>query len=154
MNGNTMTIFKTIAVAASMITSTHVFAEDWTISAITSCETIGGSTSLSSGGLRATGGTAVVRCPLVREAGANTINSVYARMKRASTSGAASFCYVETLSTYGTPSSISSAFAANTTASQSINISLPTQYSYGYASVGCVLVSGDTLYGIRYRQDN
>ncbi len=35
-----------------------------------------------------------------------------------------------------------------------MNLNLGTQYYAGYADVICVLNSGDTMYGIRYRQDN
>jgi len=138
----------------TLLFSTPSFAEDWAISATGSCAPVLGNTITSGGGLKASGGTAVVRCPLTREVGSNTINNVYARMKRNSASGADPFCNIISTSHYGTPSNLGYGFATDTTANQSVSISLPTQYSSGYADVSCVLNSGDTLYGIRYRQDN
>ena len=129
-------------------------AEDWAISATENCRTSLGNTVSSGGGLQASGGTAVVTCALTREGGSDTLNQVYARLKRNSASGADPFCYVSTRSNHGTPSSAGYGYASDTTANQSVSISLPTQYSYGYADIGCVLNSGDTLYGIRYLQDN
>ncbi len=147
------TLTKGILVISSLV-STLTYAEDWTISATGSCAPVLGNTITSGGGLKASGGTAVVRCPLTKEVGSNTINNVYVRMKRVSASGADPFCNIASTSHYGTPSNLSYGFATDTTANQSVSISLPTQYSSGYADVLCVLNSGDTMYGVRYRQDN
>lgn len=138
----------------SLMLSAPTLAEDWAISATGSCATVLGSTIQSGGGLKASGGTAVVRCPLTKEGGFNTINNVYVRMKRVSANGADPFCNIVSTSNYGTPSNISYGFATDTTANQSVSIALPTQYSYGYADVSCVLNSGDTMFGVRYLQDN
>jgi len=132
----------------------QVQAEDWAISATGSCKTALGTTIFAAGGIRASGGTAVVTCPLTKEVGTDTLNNVYARMRRNNAFGPDPFCNVSTISHYGSPSDISIGFAANTTNNQSINIPLPDQYSIGYADVSCVLNAGDTLYGIRYRQAN
>lgn len=148
------TVLSNGLLVISLLISTVSFAEDWTISATGSCMPVLGNTITSGGGLKASGGTAVVRCPLTKEVGSNTINNVYARMKRNSASGADPFCNIISTSYYGTPSNLGYGFATDTTANQSVSISLPTQYSSGYADVSCVLNSGDTLYGIRYRQDN
>ena len=130
-------------------------AEDWAISATGSCETALGTTVSSGGGLRASGGTAVVKCPLTKESGvADAITAVYARMKRGSASGANSFCTVQTYSNFGTPSDIGYGWSSAHTSNQSVSITLPDQYSYGYADVYCTLVSGDTFYGVRYLQKN
>jgi len=154
MNGNVIILLKTLIVTAGMIISTQAFSEDWTISASGSCSTGLGTTLASGSGLQATGGTAVIKCPLTKEVGSNTLNVVYARIKRNSASGADPFCTIDSTSGYGSPRQVGYGFASNTTANQSIRISLPTQYYSGYADVYCVLNSGDILYGIRYRQDN
>lgn len=154
MKSNTIGRLTAGVAAISIIISTQAMAEDWAISATGSCKAVLGGTTTSGGGLKASGGTAVIRCPLTKEGGTNTLNNVYVRMKRASASGADPFCNIASTSNYGTPSNISYGFATDTTANQSVSITLPTQYSYGYADVLCVLNSGDTMYGVRYRQDN
>lgn len=148
-------LIMTMATAATLcLSSAATFAEDWAISAQGSCKTSLGNTTQTGGGLRASGGTAVVTCPLTKEVGTNTINNIYVRLKRVSATGADPFCNVSNKSNYGTPSSFPYTFASDTTANQSMNLNLGTQYYAGYADVICVLNSGDTLYGIRYRQDN
>lgn len=144
----------TSATLFTMFFSSPAIAEDWAISAYGTCTTELGSTISSSGGLRASGGTAVLKCPLIREVGSSTLNNVYARMQRANTVGAAPFCTLNTTSNYGTPTSSSYGFASNTINYQSVSIPMPTQYYAGYADVLCLLNSGDVLFGIRYRQDN
>ena len=57
--------------AALLLVFTVSFAEDWTISAIGSCEAGLGEVT-SGGGIKANGGTAVVRCPLTKERWAKT----------------------------------------------------------------------------------
>lgn len=146
-------LVMSISVALFML-STPATAEDWTISATGSCKTSLGNTTTSGGGLRATGGTAAVTCPLTKEVGNNTINNVYVRMKRASTNGADPFCTISSVSNYGTPTNTGLGFATDTTANQSVSISLPTQYYSGYADIICFLNSGDTMFGVRYIQDN
>jgi len=140
--------------ATLMLTYSVSFAEDWAISATASCEATLGNVINSGGGIKASGGTAVVRCPLTKESGFNTINSVYVRMKRVSASGADPFCYLYNTSNFGSPTSFVNKFASDTTANQSVSLNLGTQYSYGYADVYCVLNNGDTMYGVRYLQDN
>lgn len=129
-------------------------AEDWTISAYASCQDSLGTTISSGGGIKAQGGTAVVNCPLTHEVGTDTINYVYARMKRISATGADPFCVLNTNSNYGTPSASSYGYAADNTNNQSVSIPISTQYTSGYAYVLCVLNEGDILYGLRYIQDN
>ena len=148
------TLFMITTVFALLLASTHTLAEDWAISAIGSCVAALGSTTNSGGGLRASGGTAVVKCPMTKEVGTNTINNVYARIKRSSATGPDPFCYVFNTSHYGSPTSFANTFASDTTANQSLNINLGTQYSYGYADTYCVLNTGDTLFGVRYKQKN
>ena len=137
-----------------LLASTNTLAEDWAISAIGSCVAALGNTTNSGGGLRASGGAAVVKCPMTKEVGANTINNVYARLRRSSATGPDPFCYVYNTSNYGSPTSFANTFASDTTANQSLNINLGTQYSFGYADTYCVLNEGDTLFGVRYIQDN
>jgi len=154
MNTKNIIFLKTGALILSCLVANMAHAEDWAISATGSCEAVLGNTVSSGGGLKANGGTAVVRCPLTKEVGTNTINNVYVRMKRISASGADPFCNISSTSNYGSPSNLSYGFASDTTSNQSVSITLPTQYYAGYADVLCVLNSGDTMYGVRYRQDN
>lgn len=152
--------FKKIAMPVlclSMLTAGQVMAEDWTISAQGSCDTSLGNTVSSAGGIKASGGTAVVVCPLTKETVGNAFTNVWARMKRNSTSGASSFCYLVTANQYGTPNDYSYGYPSNTTNKQSVSIpvnSSLTQYYAGYADLYCVLVQNDTLFGVRYRQKN
>ena len=108
----------------------------------------------SGGGLKASGGTAVVSCPLTKEVGTDTLNYVYARMNRAVSGGADPFCTLSSISYYGSPTDMTWGFASDSAGNKSVSIPLPTQYSSGYASVICVLNVNDTLFGVRYIQDN
>ncbi|MCG8671691.1 MAG: hypothetical protein MI867_19965 [Pseudomonadales bacterium] len=134
--------------------STPTFAEDWTLSAPRGCITELGTTTESGGGLKASGGTAVVLCPITKEGGYNTINAVYARINRALSNGPDPFCTLSTTSNYGSPTDMTWGFASDGAGNKSISLPLGDQYSYGYASVSCVLNVNDTFYGIRYLQDN
>lgn len=153
-----MRYFKTIKMlpllCASVVVSGSVMAEDWAISAAASCETELGTTVASGGGIKASGGTAVVSCPFVKEVVGNAMLNVYARMKRASTNGASSFCYLISTAPYGSPSDSSYGYPSNTTATQSVSVPLPDQYYSGYQDLYCVLVNNDILYGVRYKQKN
>jgi hypothetical protein len=139
---------------AAMLASNSTYAEDWTISAAGSCHTSLGSTVSSGGGIKASGGTAVVVCPLTKEVTADALTSVYARMKRASASGANPFCNINNTDWDGAPSAMGYGFATSTTNPQSISLTIPDQYYSGYSDVYCVLNNNDILYGIRYIQKN
>ncbi len=141
-----------VCVTALLIGGNTAHAEDWTISALASCEAALGNVISSGGGIKASGGTAVIRCPLTKEVGSNPISSVYVRMKRVSSSGPDPFCSLNNTSTFGTSTSFTNTFASDTTNNQSISLNLGTQYYSGYADVYCVLNNGDTLFGVRYRQ--
>ncbi len=141
-------------IGSSFVTSSAAHAEDWTISAPGSCSTSLGKTVNSGGGIKATGGTAVVVCPLSKEVVANALTGVYARIKRASSGGADPFCDVSNVDWDGSPSAIGYGFANTSTNPQSVTVSIPTQYLSGYSDVYCVLNNNDILYGIRYKQKN
>jgi len=140
--------------AAACGVASQSYAEDWAISAQVGCKTELGSTVSSGGGLKASGGTAVVSCPIVKEYGSSAVNNIYARIKRASSSGADSFCYSYNSSNYGSPTNYNYAFASTTVGNQSLSVPVGTQYSSGYSDVYCVLVQNDILFGVRYLQDN
>ncbi len=132
------------------ISTTH--SADWSISAYASCEATLGEISSSSGGIKAVNGTAVIRCPLTKISGSNTIDDVYVRMKRSSSTSATPFCTLNNIDSDGSPTHSSYGYASNSTSNQSISIPISTQYTYGYAYVLCVLNTDDIMYGIRYIQ--
>ena len=154
MNLQARTLISLSLLSVAALTTSPSFAEDWTISAVQGCKTSLGNTIESGGGLKASGGTAVVSCPLTKEVGSDTINFVYARMNRFNAGGADPFCTLSSISNYGTPTSTTWGYATDGAGTKSVSIPMPTQYSSGYANVYCVLNVNDTLYGIRYLQDN
>lgn len=148
-----------ITTALMVVSSIFAFsgsaqAEDWTISAVGSCRTALGSTVESGGGLRASGGTAVVACPLTKEVTGNALQNVWARLKRASATGAKAFCDISYKDWDGDPNVLGYGWSTDTTAAQSVSVAIPTQYTSGYADLYCVLYNNDTLYGVRYKQLN
>ena len=143
-----------VVAGATLMSPASALAEDWAISAPGSCRAALGSVVNSGGGVKASGGTAVVVCPLTKEVTSDALINVYARMERASISGADPFCDVNNVDWDGSPTSIGYGFAADISGPQSVSVSIPTQYYSGYSDVYCVLNNNDILYGIRYRQNN
>ncbi|BFM04882.1 hypothetical protein [Halioxenophilus aromaticivorans] len=129
-------------------------AEDWTMSAEAYCETNLGNTVYSQGGLKASGGTAVVKCPLIKESATDAITDSYARMKRATSTGAQPFCYIVSKNNWGSINQYTYGYAANHTGNQSVRMQPSTQYHSGYADMYCVLFQNDVLFGVRYKQKN
>lgn len=154
MNIQMSYLVKTLVTVSILGLSFSSHGDDETISAVGSCRDSLGTTISSGGGIKASGGTAVVVCPLTKNTVNEAITNVYARMKRISSTGADPFCYLSTINNYGTPSQLGYGFASATTANQSVSLNIPTQYRFGYADVYCVLNEGDTLFGIRYLQND
>ena len=155
------TIFKQTAAILPMILAAtlgakQAMAEDWTISAQGSCETALGTTVSSAGGLRASGGTAVIKCPLVKEVVAGAIQNVWGRMHRASSSSPRPFCYLVSRNMWGDGPEYTYGYPGNNNAgNQSLRMQPGNnQYYSGYANAYCVLNVNDILFGIRYQQSN
>ncbi len=138
-------VFSLIALSAAPFV-----AADKTISVVSGCETIAGSTNESNGGLQASGGTAIVRCPILKDNG--SISTLWARVENASSSGANSFCTAVATNAWGGTSFLNTSFNNGVTGTQSVNMSLPTQASTGYLHMFCTLVVNDKFFGIRYLQ--
>jgi hypothetical protein len=128
-------------------------ASDWTIPANPACEVSLGNVANTSSGYRASGGTAVISCDLTKKVGSNNLNWVYARINRNLSGGANPFCTLNSYSAYGS-SDTTFGSASTGAGNKSISLPLPTIYSTGYLNVVCVLNNNDTLYGIRYGQDD
>ena len=143
-------------ILSAILGANQAAAEDWTISAEGSCETELGNTVYSAGGLKASGGTAVVKGPLVKEVVGSAIKNVWGRMHRASGNSPRPFCYLVSRSMWGTAPEYAYGYPVNNNAG---NQSLPIvpgddQYYGGYADAYCVLNVNDILFGIRYKQSN
>jgi len=143
------------AVLFSMVSASGVsLAEDWTQSALVGCKTSLGKTTTSKGGLKASG-SAVIVCPLTKEVGSSAVNKVYARLNNAKSGGASSMCQLVSTPAFGGTLSFGAVtFPPSSAGSHSINVKLPSQSSTGYMDLYCTMASGDTLYGMRYIQDN
>jgi hypothetical protein len=129
-------------------------AVDWTIPANPACHVSLGNVQNTTSGYRANGGTAVVTCDLTKNVGSGNLNWVYARINRSAAGGANSFCSLNSYSAFGSPSDSTFTFASAGAGNKSLSLPLPTIYSTGYLNVVCVLVQNDTLFGIRYGQDD
>ena len=147
---------STFATLASLLLGTYSSAQasDWTIPANPACEVSLGNVTNTSSGYRASGGSAVISCDLTKKVGSNNLNWVYARINRNLAGGANPFCTLTSYSHYGSPSDSEWGFATAGAGNKSISMPLPTIYSSGYLSIVCVLNNNDTLYGIRYGQDD
>ena len=153
MKNLSISFFTTfILFGVSVYSNVHA-ASDWTIPANPGCEVSLGNTTNVHSGYKASGGTAVIGCPLTKKVAGNNLNHVYARINRKNANGPDPFCTLNSYSLYSTSNDSKSKNASKRAGNQSLSIPFPTIYSSGYLSVFCVLNDGDTLHGIRYGQD-
>lgn len=127
-------------------------ADDRALSAIASCEVSLGNTTESGNGMKAAGGTSVIKCPLSKKLGTSNSNYLYARIHRAQSSGSDPFCYLVSTPPFGTTSSVSYGYAEPHAGAQSVGVAMPRLYSTGYLDLYCLLNDGDTFYGARHVQ--
>lgn len=127
-------------------------AEDWAISSVGSCEVSAGNAVESGNGMRASGGTAVLKCPMTKRLGAGDSHYLYARINRSQSGGADPFCYLISTPPYGTSSDISYGYATAYVGAQSVNVPMPQLHLTGYLDLYCLLNDNDTLYGVRHVQ--
>lgn len=127
-------------------------ADDRSASSVAGCEVSSGSAVEHGNGMKASGGTAVLKCPLSKKLGSSSANTVYARINRAQSAGADPFCYLISMPPYGTTSAITYGYAGSYAGAQSINIAMPSLYVTGYLDLYCVLNSNDIFYGFRHVQ--
>lgn len=146
--------FLAVCFLSALGIDTGAQAADWTIPANPACKVSLGNATNTSSGYKASGGTAVISCDLTKKVGNNNLNWVYARINRNLAGGANPCCTLNSYSLYGSPNDTRWGCATTGAGNKSISIPLPTIYSTGYLSVVCVLNNGDTLYGIRYGQDD
>ncbi|MEM1228926.1 MAG: hypothetical protein AAGI15_00185 [Pseudomonadota bacterium] len=145
---------KAAVLAASLVAGGEAAAaSNWTESAYHACTVGLGNATGTQSGWRATGGTAVISCPIQRKLGSANLNNLYARIKRANGSGAAPFCTLTSYNNYSTATSSKSKFASAGAGNKSLSLPLPTIYYSGYLGLVCVLNSNDVLYGYRWGQD-
>lgn len=140
------------AAVAVIAISNALAATDLTISAVAGCSASLGGVVESGNGLRANGGTAVVRCPLRKLSGAGIEHTLYARVQRAQSSGADPFCYLISTAPYGNNTEVSYGYASSQAGVQSIAVPTPGLYLTGYMDLYCLLNTDDTLYGVRHVQ--
>ena len=138
----------------TLLTSAPAQAEDWTLFANSGCRTTLGNTQTLVSGLKATGGSAVVSCPITKEVVADAFINVYARIDRAVANGPDPFCVLNTVDIDGEPQQSGYRFAQKVAGYQSLSLPKPTHYASGYADIICTLNNNDMLHGIRYRQKN
>ena len=95
-------------------------------------------------------GSAVISCSVPR--GSRDVSSVRVRMRNGASGAGSTFCSTVAFSTTGGNKETSNNywFPSSTGGHDKAIYLPPTQYSYGYFDVWCVLAPGDTLYGIRY----
>lgn len=127
-------------------------AEDKSVSSVAGCEVSAGSAVESANGMKASGGTAVLKCPLSKRIGTSSANTVYARINRAQAEGADPFCYLISMPPYGNTTAISYGYATSNVGAQSINIPMPSLYLTGYIDLYCLLNNNDIFYGFRHVQ--
>ena len=142
------------AVLTPAVFTSQAYASDWTTDAYSGCQVRLGNATPYRSGFRASGGTAVLSCPITKKAGSSNLNFVYARMKRATTGSAIPFCTLNSNSHYSSTSSNSTwGYASSTTSAHSVAMPLPTLYSTGYLNLVCVIYENDIFFGYRYNQD-
>lgn len=127
-------------------------ATDLAVSAVAGCSASLGGVIESGNGLRANGGTAVLRCPLRKLSGAGVEHTIYARVHRAQSSSADPFCYLISTAPYGSNTELSYGYASSQAGVQSIEVPTPGLYLTGYLDLYCLLNADDTLYGVRHVQ--
>lgn len=127
-------------------------ADDRAVSAVVGCEVSLGDAVESANGMKASGGTAVLKCPLSKKVGTSTAGTVYARIHRVESSGASPFCYLVSTPPYGSASSVSYGYASSSVGAQSISVPMPSLYLTGYLDLYCLLNKNDTFYGARHVQ--
>lgn len=148
----TITAMLHSALVLATLLETARAAEDSAISSVGHCSAGLGAVVESGNGLKAEGGTAVVKCPLAKREGSDERNAVYVRINRADANSSAPFCYLISTPPYGTTTSISYGYAQSYSGAQSINVPMPSLYITGYLDLYCLLNDNDTLYGVRHAQ--
>lgn len=129
-------------------------AADLTFSAFAGCRVGFGNTISVGAGIRAAAGNDVsIACPLEKVVGDN-LNFVFARINNSAAGGSSSFCNLHRRSHFNGSSAITQRAAGPAAGNQSLNIPLPAFTNTGYVFVTCLLRQNDTLYGIRYIQDD
>lgn len=129
-----------------------IAGEDWTVSSVAGCEASLGNTVDSENGMKAVGGTAVLKCPMLKRIGTSDSNRVFVRMSRAQASGTDPFCYLVSTPPYGTTTDISYGYASSYAGAQSIAVAMPNLHVTGYLDLYCLLNENDILYGARHVQ--
>ncbi|MEO0997288.1 MAG: hypothetical protein AAFX58_07195, partial [Pseudomonadota bacterium] len=129
-----------VLLGALLATASHsAVADDETISAYAGCRAELGNTTGTGSGLRASGGTAVISCPILKNVSPNDLNWVYARINRAQAGGGDPFCSLSSHNAYNTASDSTWVFASDPAGNKSLSLPLPTTYSTGYLTLSCVL---------------
>lgn len=146
-----VSLIKAIAVITASVFSVNALAWDKMVPAVGSCKTTAGTTTVYNNGLRASE-TAIVRCPLIKTVTPNAVTDVLAYLHR--TSDATSYCHLVSIpphgsfAVYGLDAPVSWG-----TGNKILYPSMPaSQPSSSYMSLNCVLMTGDTLFGMRYLQ--
>lgn len=155
INDKRIWVYSLGIMLTTLLGVTNATAEDWTISAADSCETTLGNTVSSGVGLKASGGTAAISCPLVKEVASAAIIKVWARIVNASSTDSQPLCNLISSNNFSGPAKVT--FNSPITKTGNVSTSMEpgnNQYIHGYAKVICILNSDDILYGVRYQQKN
>ncbi len=146
--------FAAFAFAGALMgPASSAYAEDQTLPAALACRAVLGSVDVvDEVGLIAVGGSAVVRCDLLKKVAINNLNTVYLRVNKANPTF--SLIFLSAYNSNLTAATSASTDFTTTTGNRSISLNIPDSVtSNGYLTLSVVLGEGDSVHGIRWIED-